>query len=193
MAQETMLYEAMYILDPDLSEEEVEQVINDIHRYVEANNGEVVSDEFFGQRRLAYEIGGYTEGIYRILYFRGDGTTVGELRHEFGLIEPVIRGMVVTANPEAIYKSPEAPAGPAEEEAEEPAEPVEPIPAEEEAEEPAEPVEPIPAEDQEAETAEQVEVDEAVEMSEEAPVPSESEAPEPSASAPEETSEEQSE
>ena len=219
MAQQPTLYEAMYILDPELSEEEAERVMNDIHQYVEDNNGEVVSDELFGRRRLAYEIDDYTEGVYRILYFRGDGTTVGELRHEFGLIEPVIRGMVVAANPDAIYTSAEPQVSETEEESEEAAELAEPIltgeqepegaeeleadeaaetveeaevpSAEEESEEAAELAEPLLTGDQEPEGAEELEADEAAETVEEAEVSSESEASQPSDSAAEEISEQQ--
>lgn len=116
MAQEPTLYEAVYILDAELSEEDLERAINNLHQYVENTNGEVVSDELFGRRRLAYEIDHHNEGIYRIMYFHGDDTTIRELRHEFGLMEQVIRSMVVVANPDAIFKVRE-PARPTEEEA----------------------------------------------------------------------------
>ena len=104
MAAELTLYEAMYILDPELSDEQLEEAVSNVHQYVASSGGEVESDELFGHRRLAYEINGDTEGIYRVMYFRGTGATVDEIRHEFGLMESVIRGMVVVANSDAIFK-----------------------------------------------------------------------------------------
>ena len=163
MAQEPTLYEAMYILDSELSEEEIEEAINNIHSYVENNAGEVVSDELFGRRRLGYEIDHHTEGIYRIMYFHGEAATIQELRHEFGLMESVIRGMVVTATPEAMFvpepvAEPAQPAAAAEELAAVEPEPEEAAPAEPVEEVAA--VEPEPEEAAPAEPVEEVEADE---------------------------------
>ncbi len=108
MAAELTLYEAMYILDPELSDQQLQDAIDNVHQYVTSIGGEVESDELFGRRRLAYEINGHTEGIYRVMYFRGTGATVNEVRHEFALMESVIRGMVVVANPAAIFTPPES-------------------------------------------------------------------------------------
>ena len=152
MAKEPPLYESMYILTPDISEEDAERVINALHQYVENSGGEVVSDELFGPRRLAYEIDHYTEGIYRILYFRGDGSTVDELRHEFNLADEVIRGMVVVADPDAMFSATEAVA---------------------ELEEVAVSAEPVLISELEAESAQEAEVSEEEEGAEEDTVSSE--------------------
>ena len=71
MASELTLYEVMYILDPELSDEQLQDTINNVHQYVTSIGGEVESDELFGRRRLAYQINRHTEGIYRVMYFRG--------------------------------------------------------------------------------------------------------------------------
>ncbi len=103
MAPEATLYEAMYILDARLSEDEQAQAAALLRDAIVAGGGEFVSDELFGRRRLAYPIAGHVEGVYRVMYFRGGGAVAEDVKHQFTLIEPVVRGMVVVANPQAIF------------------------------------------------------------------------------------------
>jgi ribosomal protein S6 len=169
-AEATTLYEAMYILEVKLTEEEQAQASAQLKEATLAAGGEFVSDELFGRRRLAFAIEGHTEGFYRIMYFRGNGPIAEEVKHQFVLIEPIVRGMVVVANPKAIFsaapeKKPE-PAAPAET-------PAAPAPAPEApAEEPAGAEAPPSAEALEAEIAAAKAQAEA-----EAPAPAEAEAP----------------
>lgn len=106
MANPATLYEAMYILDVALSEEQAAEVSKTLAEAVAAAGGEIVSDELFGRRRLAFPINGHTEGVYRLLYFRGVGSLVPEVKHQFTLIEGIVRGMVVVADPKALFPSP---------------------------------------------------------------------------------------
>ena len=103
MADEATLYEAMYILDSRIPEEEQVQASAQLQKATTAAGGEFVSDELFGKRRLAFPIEGNLEGVYRIMYFRGNGPITDEVKHQFLLIEPIVRGMVVTASPKAIF------------------------------------------------------------------------------------------
>jgi len=138
VSEEPTLYEAMYIIDAGLEDEQVEAVVAQVNKVVENAGGEVVANEDFGRRRLAYQIKQHTEGLYKLLYFRGGGPVVDELKHEFQLNEAIIRGLVVIANPQAIYRTAQAAIGSqaAEEEQEAAGEPQEaaeePLSAEEE-------------------------------------------------------------
>jgi len=168
MAKEPVLYEAMYIFDVELSEEKIAEIEETLKASLIANGAEFVAVQPFGRRRFTFEIMGRREGIYRIMYFKGDGKAVEEIRHEFILSEDILRGMVTVANPRMIIGAkPEKPAAVAEPVVEE--EVVEEIAAEivEEA-----PVEEAPAEEVVAEevVAEEV-VEEAAaeETAEEAP------------------------
>ncbi|HEY3398222.1 MAG TPA: 30S ribosomal protein S6 [Armatimonadota bacterium] len=137
------LYEAMYILDTRLTEEEATAASLALREGVVAAGGEFVSDELFGRRRLAFAIDKHVDGVYRLLYFHGDGLIAEECRRQFVLVEPIIRGMVVVANPKAIFapaekKPVEAPPAP---EAEAEAAPAETAPVAEAA--PAEEAAPV--------------------------------------------------
>jgi ribosomal protein S6 len=99
---EPTLYEAIYILDPSLMDEEVEQICDYFEGIVEEAGGEVLGTRDFRTRRLAYQIDGYTHGTYKLLYFFGTGATVEEIRQEMSIRQPIIRSRVFVANPHAI-------------------------------------------------------------------------------------------
>lgn len=85
----------MYILRPDLSEE---QQTADIERYAEflARNGaQAEKTDRWGRRRLAYEIKGYNDGVYVVVTFTGTGTIANEVQRWLGIQEDVLRSMVV--------------------------------------------------------------------------------------------------
>jgi ribosomal protein S6 len=102
MAKEATKYEAMYILDPGLSEEEIAVVEDRLREGIEGQGAEFQSIQEFGRRRMTYEINGHREGLYKVMYFRGGGEAVAEIKHEFLLSEEVIRGLVVVANPRSL-------------------------------------------------------------------------------------------
>jgi len=102
MAEDT-LYESTYILATDLEEEEIEQITGRLRQMVEQAGAEFVADHLLGQRQLAYQIDDHSAGIYRVMYFKGSGEAVRELKNELLMNESIIRGIVVVANPDAIF------------------------------------------------------------------------------------------
>ncbi len=101
---EDTLYEATYILAADLEEEEIEQITGHLQETVEQAGAEFVADNLLGRRQLAYEINNHSAGIYRVMYFKGNGEAVRELKDELRMTESIIRGIVVVANPDAIFQ-----------------------------------------------------------------------------------------
>lgn len=158
MSEQATLYEAMYIVDATLEEEQQQEAVAAVEAAIAEVDGQLENTLVFGHRKLAYEIAGHTEGLYMISYFRGSGATVQNLAREMNLLESIVRGTVVVANPEAIYREQEpvpAAAEPAEPvEAEEPAEAVESAEVEESAE--AEPTAEPEAEEQAEEPVEAI-------------------------------------
>jgi len=100
VSEANTLYEAMYIINASLAPEDVDQVVVLMESYVTESGGEVVGTREFGRRRLAYQIGKESEGIYKVLYFRGNGSVVDEIKHEFLLTETILRGTVVVSDPD---------------------------------------------------------------------------------------------
>lgn len=99
---EPTLYEAIYILDTSLPEDEAAELIATLEEAVREAGGEVVGTRDFRTRRLAYEINGHTHGAYRLLYFYGDGAVVEAIRTEMAVRQPIIRSRVFVANPDAL-------------------------------------------------------------------------------------------
>ena len=67
MAKTTEKYELMYIINPNLSEEETAAVVEKFKALVE-QNGTLEEMEEMGKRKLAYEINYISEGYYCLLY-----------------------------------------------------------------------------------------------------------------------------
>ncbi|MFQ5810043.1 MAG: 30S ribosomal protein S6 [Armatimonadota bacterium] len=162
------LYEAMLVVDPTKSDEELSATIEQIKALIVNADGEVESAYPAFRRRLAYQIGDHTEGIYVMVYFRG-AQAVDTLKRDLQMSPDILRLLVVQASKQALWlEGPPAP--PQSARGPRPAPPAEkPAAAKPEGAEPAEET-PTPAEPEaEAEPAESPEEADAAEPEESAP------------------------
>ena len=88
-------YETMYILRPDIPEEEVDSHIKKYSEILEKSGTEVLDSQMRGKRRLSYPIAKHKEGIYVQLSHKGNGTQVAILEKAMRLSEDVIRYLTV--------------------------------------------------------------------------------------------------
>ena len=88
-------YETMYILRPDIPEEEVDNHLKKYSEILEKSGTEVLDSQMRGKRRLAYPIAKHKEGIYVQLSHTGDGQQVAILEKAMRLSEDVIRYLTV--------------------------------------------------------------------------------------------------
>ncbi len=88
-------YETMYILRPDIPEDEVDSHLKKYSEVLEKAKAQVVDNQMRGKRRLAYTIGKYKEGIYVQLSHQGDGKQVESLEKAMRLSEDIIRYLTV--------------------------------------------------------------------------------------------------
>tara|TARA_Y100001968_G_C19284296_1_gene680838 strand:- start:71 stop:556 length:486 start_codon:yes stop_codon:yes gene_type:complete len=88
-------YETMYILRPDIPEEEVESHITKYSDLLVKAKVNVLDSQTRGKRRLAYPIGKDKEGIYVQLSHQGDGQHIAVLEKAMRLSEDVIRYLTV--------------------------------------------------------------------------------------------------
>tara|TARA_B100001029_G_scaffold36143_1_gene27585 strand:+ start:313 stop:750 length:438 start_codon:yes stop_codon:yes gene_type:complete len=91
-------YETMYILRPDIPEEEVDSHLKKYSELLEKSGTEVLDSQMRGKRRLAYTISKHKEGIYVQLSHKGNGQQVGLLEKAMRLSEDVIRYLTVKQN-----------------------------------------------------------------------------------------------
>ena len=88
-------YETMYILRPDIPEEEVETHLTKYTDLLKTAKVEVLDSQMRGKRRLAYPISKHKEGIYVQLSHKGNGQQVAVLEKAMRLSEDVIRYLTV--------------------------------------------------------------------------------------------------
>ena len=95
MNNQQSYYETMYILRPDIAEDEVTNHIDKYNKLLEEFGGTILDSQMRGKRRLAYQIAKHREGIYVQLRHQGDGQHIFKIEKAMRLSEDVIRYMTV--------------------------------------------------------------------------------------------------
>jgi small subunit ribosomal protein S6 len=67
-------YETLYIIVPELGDDEQRKVIDSLNETIIKSGGEIIKSEVWGKRKLAYPIKKRTDGIYVLLRSRGGAT-----------------------------------------------------------------------------------------------------------------------
>jgi small subunit ribosomal protein S6 len=117
-------YELMFIVRPDMTEEDQDKLVSTLETAVTSSGGQVKSFEKMGKRRLAYTVRKFHDGLYMLLTLEGSGGLVHELERRLRVNEPVIKFLSVRIDEEqkrldkikairdAKRKAPPAPATP---------------------------------------------------------------------------------
>lgn len=94
MAKINANYEAVYILDPALSEEQIAALVAKFKAVVEAN-GTVSEIDEWGKRRLAYPINDLPEGYYVLMNCECKPELPAELDRVFKITDGILRSLIV--------------------------------------------------------------------------------------------------
>ena len=73
-------YELMFIVRPDMVEEDLDKLISTLETAVSSTGGTVKSVERMGKRRLAYTVRRFHDGVYVLLTVEGGGGLRSEER-----------------------------------------------------------------------------------------------------------------
>jgi small subunit ribosomal protein S6 len=92
-------YEIMYILRPDLTDEQTNESIDKYRSILETNGAIDMEIQQRGKRRLAYQIGKHRDGIYVQVNFTGSGKEIAPLERAMRLSEDVIRYLSLKLEP----------------------------------------------------------------------------------------------
>ncbi len=92
-------YELMFIVRPDMVDEELNKLISTLESSVTAAGGTVKS-EIWGKRRLAYTVRRCNDGIFVLLLIEGTGAMVHEVERRLRVTEPVIKFITVRTDEE---------------------------------------------------------------------------------------------
>jgi len=123
------MYETIYIVQPDLGEEEIKTLSTKVQDIVANMNGDFKRLEDWGTRKLAYPINKNPRGRYFYLRFDGDSALIAELERRLRLDDKVIRYQSVKLEQDVVVPA-AAPVKSAEEGTEEVAEAAVEAPAE---------------------------------------------------------------
>ena len=93
-------YEVMFIVRPDVAEEEVDKLIAGFTTSVTNGGGAVKSVEKMGRRKLAYQVRKFNDGNYVLLTIEGSGPVVLELERRLRVTEPVVKFITVRMDEE---------------------------------------------------------------------------------------------
>ena len=94
------LYEVMFIVRPDVQDEELDKLITGFEGTVTNGGGVVKSTEKMGRRKLAYLVRKFSEGNYIRLTIEAEGSLVKELERRLRVTEPVIKFITVRMDEE---------------------------------------------------------------------------------------------
>jgi len=84
-------YEIMLLLDPELTDERGDEIIQRIRTSVEGANGTWDGHEPWGRRRLEYEIDHKGEAVYHLLLFTAPAETLAEITRVLKITDGVLR------------------------------------------------------------------------------------------------------
>ena len=84
-------YETVFILTPDLSEAQVKEAVAKFVDILKAEGAEIVNEENWGIKKLAYSINKKTTGFYQFVEFKAQPETIATLETQFRRDESVLR------------------------------------------------------------------------------------------------------
>ena len=93
MAKASEKYEVMFIINPNLSEEETASIVEKFKGLVEAN-GTLDEIEEIGKKKLAYEINYISEGYYVLIKFTSGPDFPAELDRILGITDGIMRRLI---------------------------------------------------------------------------------------------------
>ncbi len=95
-------YETVFILTPVLSEEQMKEAVKKYQKFLKDNGAEIILEDNWGLRKLAYPIKKRTTGFYYIFEYKTEGSLISKLEVEFKRDERILRFLTVLLDKHAI-------------------------------------------------------------------------------------------
>ena len=103
------IYESIFIINPNMSDDETNAVIKKMQDVVSKQGGEMTKFEDWGKKKLAYEIKRQKRGHYVFFQFKGTPAAISELERTYKLTDSVIKFMTIKLEKELRLKQPPKP------------------------------------------------------------------------------------
>ena len=94
-------YETVFIATPVLSEQQMKEAVAKYTKFIADNGGEVVYEEDWGLRQLAYPIQHKTSGFYYLIQFKAEPSFIATLETQYFRDERIIRFLTVALDKHA--------------------------------------------------------------------------------------------
>jgi small subunit ribosomal protein S6 len=95
-------YETVFILNPVLSEDQMKDTVQKFVKVLTDRGAEIINQEQWGLRKLAYPIQHKTTGFYNLVEFRTNPDAIAALETEFRRDEAVMRFLTVALDKHAV-------------------------------------------------------------------------------------------
>lgn len=98
-------YESMYIVDANLTDEQVDSIIAKYSKLITDQGGELRAVGRWDKRRLAYEVMGRREGLYILMFFEAEAAVAKELDRIYRISDDVFRHLITRVEPQHVDTS----------------------------------------------------------------------------------------
>jgi small subunit ribosomal protein S6 len=95
-------YETVFILNPALSEEQVQKAVDKYEKYLKSNGSKIIAKEIWGLKKLAYTIQNKNSGFYNLIEYTAPADAISSLEVEFSRDETIMRYLTVTLDKDAL-------------------------------------------------------------------------------------------
>ena len=95
-------YETVFILTPVLSDDQMKEAVKKYEDYLAKAGAEIVHEEHWGMRKLAYPIQKKSTGFYQLIEYKAEGEVIADLETELKRDERILRFLTVKLDKHAV-------------------------------------------------------------------------------------------
>lgn len=88
-------YEMMYVVNTVLNDAQIDEICDRVVAYIADNGGEILEEERWGNRRLAYPIEKKRNGYYGLVWFRADPDFIARLDRVLRINDDIMRHLIL--------------------------------------------------------------------------------------------------
>ena len=95
-------YETVFIMTPVLSDDQMKETVGKFQKLLKDKGAEIIHEDQWGLRKLAYPIQKKTSGFYHLIEFKSEGSLINELEVAFKRDERILRFLSVSLDKHAV-------------------------------------------------------------------------------------------
>ena len=95
-------YETVFILTPVLSDDQMKEAVKKYEDHLTHAGAEIVHEENWGMRKLAYPIQKKSTGFYQLIEYKAEGTVIADVETELKRDERILRFLTVKLDKHAV-------------------------------------------------------------------------------------------